>query len=293
MTDNTESAQSDQAPPTDQPDQAPPTLDDVQNSKDEGAFWSHYTNMRSRMGNSLSIPSDDASAEVKNAFLQKVMNKVPDLVLKPGDDPDSQQAFYSMIGRPESADKYVVPELELPDGIDMPEEIAKSMQEVAHKHGLTQKQFEGVFSELITKEAAQAAERLSAQAEQAEQLKKDWGYAYDVNVKKALSAAHKTGAPESIVNMLQDGAASPEMMRYFHGLSSVVGAEPSQLNDMAGGSSAIDPATARERISEIMNNKQHAYWNAADPAHSQAKQRVNELYKLANPDSKILSVLGA
>lgn len=295
----TDNPAADPAPPADQPwwhgrmpDEIA-ALDDVQNSKDEASFWDQYKNMRSRMGNSLSIPGEDASGEVRQKFLDKIRQKVPDLILRPGDDPESQQAFYSMIGRPESADKYKMPDLDIPEGVSMSDDIGKNAAAIAHKYGLTQKQFEGVIGEMLGAEIQSAAAGVAQQKEGMTKLANEWGYAFDVNSKRAVMAAEKTGAPESLIEMMNDGTASAEMVRYFHGLAKVIGSEPNEITSGNKHGNAIDPLTAEEKISEIMNNKNHAFWNPADPAHESAKARMSELYRLKNPGNQVVSIVGS
>lgn len=268
-------------------------LDDVQNSKDESVFWDQYKNLRSRIGNSVSIPSEDASAEDRQAFIDKLTKKVPDLVVKPGDDPDSQAAFYQMMGRPEAPDKYAAPELEAVDGVEINDEYVDRIRKAAHKSGLSQKQFESLYSDIIGSDIERVSNSIQETEKALSELKSEWGYAFDVNAQRAITAAKNTGAPEHLVEMLEGGTASADMMRYFNGLAKQLGSEPSQLNSMANGNDAIDPDTARERISEIMNNKSHAYWNPADPAHDTAKKKVSDLYRKANPDNKPVSIVGS
>lgn len=266
-------------------------LEDVQTAKSEEAFWDSYTNMRSKFGSSLSIPSEDASATDREAFIKKLQAKVPELVMKPGDDADSQSAFYQMMGRPESADKYAAPDLDVPEGVTVEDAAITQMQAAAHKHGLTQKQFEGMYSELMGSQIASSAESVNAQKEAMAELHNEWGYAFDANSQRAITAAEKTNAPESLVGMMKDGSASAELMRYFSGLAKQIGAEPNQIAGM-NNADVMTPATADERISEIMNNKAHAYWNQSDPGHAAAKARMRELHKIRTPNNQIVSNVG-
>lgn len=69
----------------------------------------------------------------------------------PGENatPDDWNKFYNQLGRPESADKYTLPEdVKAFDGFDLDGE-KKIFSELAHKNGLTQKQAEGLFKDYI------------------------------------------------------------------------------------------------------------------------------------------------
>jgi len=91
---------------------------EVRDSKSEDSFWEQMSNMRSMMGQSIRVPTDDASKEDKAAFNQRLMEKVPNLMQKPdADNADVMDAFYNQMGRPEEAAKYDAPELSAPEGI--------------------------------------------------------------------------------------------------------------------------------------------------------------------------------
>lgn len=66
--------------------------------------------------------------------------------------PDEEwDQFYSKIGRPESSDKYTLPEdIEVHEGFDIAEE-KKTFTEIAHKSGITQKQAEKLFKNYVEK----------------------------------------------------------------------------------------------------------------------------------------------
>lgn len=267
-------------------------LDDVQNSKDERAFWGQYQNLRSKIGNSISIPSEDASAEDRQAFYGKLASKVPGLAVKPGDDPESVEAFYNSMGRPKSADKYSTPELDVPEGVELNSDIMDTLRPIAHKNGLTDTQFKAIYTELANGSIQAAAESANAEKAAQAELKQKWGAAFDVNSIRALKVAKDTGAPDFLVEAIEAGTAPTTMLEYFSGLAKTMGSEPNQMNSMHGSGSIMDPATAGEKISEIMNNPKHAYWNKSDPANAAAVARMTELYRIKNPDNKVVATLG-
>ncbi|MCK5714796.1 MAG: hypothetical protein KAH64_02455, partial [Nitrosomonadaceae bacterium] len=63
--------------------------DEVQNSSGPEQFWQRITSHRQHIGQSIRIPSDEASADDMNAFYDKLQKRVPNLMPVPDiDDPD-------------------------------------------------------------------------------------------------------------------------------------------------------------------------------------------------------------
>jgi len=132
-------------------DSLPETIkdwDEVKNAKDSDSFWTQMSNMRSMMGQSIRIPTQEASADVLKEFDERLMSKVPSLMRKPDFEDDAvMDSFYQQMGRPEEKEKYVAPELEAPEGIILDETLAGNFKDIAFKNGLTQKQYEGVVKD--------------------------------------------------------------------------------------------------------------------------------------------------
>lgn len=77
---------------------------------------------------------------------QRMLGKVPDgYVQLPGDDPERAEAFYAAIGRPESAEGYAFPEIDLPDGYEVQETLLEGFRQTAFQLGLTPQQVGGLY----------------------------------------------------------------------------------------------------------------------------------------------------
>ena len=76
------------------------------NVKDLPDLFNQFENAQKAMGNSLFLPREDATADDQQKFYDKVIEKVPGLVRKPGDDAESQAQFWQSMGRPEKAEDY-------------------------------------------------------------------------------------------------------------------------------------------------------------------------------------------
>jgi len=79
---------------------------------------------------------------------QRMLGKSPDGYIRmPGDDesPEEFNAFYTALGRPEGADGYELPDMEMPEGFTIKEELLGGLRGKAHELGLTPKQVGGLY----------------------------------------------------------------------------------------------------------------------------------------------------
>ena len=255
---------------------------EVSDSKSEESFWEQMSNMRSMMGQSIRIPTDDASKEDKAAFNQRLMDKVPNLMQKPDvDNVDVMDAFYNQMGRPEEAEKYNAPELTAPEGIVIQDELADSFKGIAHKHGLSQKQYEGVIKDYTASSVEIAQGQLEEQQNSMKGLNDEWGMKFDGNMEKAEAVRIKY-FNDVVPNLATAGA---DTVKAFANIADRFGKEGSSnlIEETREHTNVVAPIEAQERLNEILSNKEHAYWDAHDPTHQQAVDKVVELTKQANP----------
>lgn len=255
---------------------------EVRDSKSEDSFWEQMSNMRSMMGQSIRIPTDDASKEDKDAFNQRLMEKVPNLMQKPdADNADVMDAFYSQMGRPEESGKYNAPELSAPEGIILQDGLADSFKGIAYKHGLSQKQYEGVVKDYTASTVEVAQAQLNGQMDAMKELNNEWGMKFDGNMEKAEAVRVKY-FNDVIPNLAMAGA---DTVKAFTNIAERFGSEGSQnlIEETREHTNVVAPSEAQERLNEILNNKDHDYWDAHAPAHQQAVDKVVTLTKQANP----------
>lgn len=256
---------------------------EVKEAKDADSFWNQMQNMRSFMGQSIRIPGEDASKEDKAAFNTRLQEKVPTLMPRPDEDNDEvMQAFYNQMGRPAEAKAYKVPELTAPDGIVLQEGLPESFKPIAYRHGLNQKQYEGVVKDYTNSTVEQAQAQLAEHQAGMKALNDEWGMKYDPNIEKAEAIRSKY-FKDVIPNLNLAGA---DTIKAFTRIADRFGQEGAQElieSTRTEHSNAVAPAEAQERLTEILSNSDHAYWDAHDPAHKQAVDKVLQLTKMANP----------
>lgn len=261
--------------------------DEVKNSDSSEKFWGQMVNMRSRMGQSVRIPGDDAGDDDKAEFYKKIQEKVPGLMVAPDFEKEETLAdFYGRSGRPTESKGYKVPEFKDSMGRDIPGldlTIAETLKESAFKAGVSQKKFTEMVSALVNPTIAKYEENLAAAKKGQEELATEWGTAFDRNSKIVKTFLDLTDAPESLVKAMESGGIGKTAMTWFHKMATQSLNKGSGFQEDISNKAVMTPGEATLRISEIRNNKQHPYNNKQDPGHKAAMKTVRELYLLKNP----------
>lgn len=264
----------------------PPELKDspgLKDVKDVASLAKQFLDQQTHLGNSIRIPGPDAGDVDRKSFRDKLLAKVPDLIPVPNpDDPELMSALYRRFGQPEKPEGY-----EPPEGVN-PEDV-EQFREIAHKAGLTKKQFNQLVSDLAEYNGkASQMEKINIE-NGVKALRQEWGIAFEDRVSQVQKALVATGAPKDIQEAVKSGAVGPETMKWLHGIYKQLGAEGINLAGSGPGSPETSgrfaPAEAMSRINEIMNNKQHPYWVSDSPLHAAAVQEMVRLTEMAYPDT--------
>ena len=190
--------------------------------------------------------------------------------------------IYNYLGKPETPDAYEV----AVDGNIITEEAANSYKDVAHKLNLTPQQASGIleyYKGLATSTQENAVQEIEHQREQVENdLKKEWGQAYEQKISSAGQVIKEYGNPEMLEWQLADGTKlgnHPEFIKAFANIADFrqsVTSEDTISNTTS--SSAMTPAEAQAEVNAIMANPKDPYWDKNSISHRQQIERVQELY---------------
>jgi len=198
-------------------------------------------------------------------------------------NPSEEQlsAIYNYLGKPESADAYEF----AVDGNVITEEVATSYKDVAHKLNLTPKQASGIldyYKGLADSSQQQAGQQMELQREEVENnLKKEWGQAYDQKIAGAGQVINQFGSPEMLEWQLADGTKlgnHPEFIKAFANIADFrqsVTSEDTITN--ATSSRAMTPKEAQAEIDSIMSSSEYTDRKNV-VARTRAIERVQELY---------------
>lgn len=188
--------------------------------------------------------------------------------------PEEVAAFYSKLGRPESAEKY---DWKVPDGYTSIEENFKKFKELCFGLGMSNKQVSGVFDGWLQSvkdiETAQAAELAKIKQANFDALS-------DANV-WGDKAADKISVLQKKLGTINDGKALAKLQAA--GLDSdadillmlenvLADADGSRMAQAASGGK-----TAAEEIAELQKNP--AYTNPNHPEHNKVVARINDLFQ--------------
>ena len=198
-------------------------------------------------------------------------------------NPSEEQlsAIYNYLGKPESADAYEF----AVDGNVITEEVATSYKDVAHKLNLTPQQASGIldyYKGLADSSQEQAGQQMELQREEVENnLKKEWGQAYDQKIAGAGQVINQFGSPEMLEWQLADGTKlgnHPEFIKAFANIADFrqsVTSEDTITN--ATSSRAMTPKEAQSEIDSIMASSEYTDRKNV-VARTRAIERVQELY---------------
>lgn len=264
------------------------TWDEVKNSDSPEKFWQQMTNHREFLGQSIRVPSAEAGAEDRQAFYKKLQERVPELIVKPSpDDEAGINALYNMLGRPEKPEEYPIPKVEPPQGtnITLNNEPIEAFRGIAHKYGLTKKQFEGIVTEMSKGNIEQAVVIQQQRDADLQSLRTEWGAAFDQRLNQVKELSKKTGAPPVFQDALSKMLVDANTLKWLHSVAeSLQGREPKSGSDM-NNTNVLTPVEAQAQIDEMYNNKDHPWWTPSHPSHKAAVQRMLELRKLADPNA--------
>ena len=237
-----------------------------------------FVETKAMVGNSVRIPTADAGEEARTEFQNQILEKAPNLMLKPNfDNKEQSRQFYETLGMPQTSDQYEAPTLNVPDGVHVETAAMERMKGIAHKHGLTKAQYEGVVSDYMTGEIDSAKLNVDKESADTAALKDKWGMAHADRMDIVAATAAATNAPEIVLKAAKDGTLSGEMSEWLHGISTQIGDEGVNFHRQNMSSMVLTPGEASQQLADIMGNKEHAYF---DPQSSGNQEAIKKVVKL-------------
>ena len=219
--------------------------------KDVGALARAYRDLAAWQGRAIALPQEDDAA--------------------------GWARLWDRLGRPKGADGYGAPDF--PAGVQMTPEQVQRLAAVAHKHGLSDKQFRGLFAELagivLQDQSGQIQSRRRAAMAARAALEDAWGPRFDGHAEIARRAMRALGFPESL-------AANPKLLERFHAAGVKLG-EDAVLGRAASGSD-LAAADARRAIEGIRADGGHPFNDARHPGHEDAVSAMQKLYQAIHPE---------
>ena len=212
--------------------------------------------------------------------------KVP---LPKGDnDTEGWDRLYASLGRPESPDKYEVKKPVVPADIplDYDEGEEKFWRELAHKNGLSAKQFGNMWDTGIKarmdKVIAWKQESVGAKAKAEDTLKREWGQNYEANLNVAKAAFRQYADPDFAQYLDETGLGNdPRFTRAYYKIGKAMGGttrlQGAPKANVTGGD--ID-----QQIMEYRTKFNAELMDGSHPSHDHHVRHLTRLFEARHGD---------
>jgi len=207
---------------------------------------------------------------------------------KPETDEDWNNA-YAFLGKPETIEGYeYTPNEELPDEIQLNEQMATSFKEVAHEIGLNPNQYKKLMSSYMAmneqgfkeRKEQMDAELLASEKE----LKETWGQAYDQNIEMARNIVKKYDNGGKLTKLLETPFNGSSLGNNPVLLNMLANVAKSTMEDggLVGRGAGIPTSEDLEtELGKLINHP--AYLDGNNPEHKQIAKQVSNIYKKLYP----------
>ena len=206
---------------------------------------------------------------------------------KEAGDPKAWDAIYNKLGRPETADKYVLP---IPKGDDGT--FANTLKPWLHEAGVTQAGATKLAEKWNAFQAAQAnavkAQQDQRDTAQVQELKLAWGSEYDTRAALVDKAAETFGMTQAQVTALKTTLGPKGAMEFLYNIGAKIGVEDAVVPGMGGSTPSFNqmtPDMAKAEISRLKHDRDFArVMTGSDPkAKMDARRELERLHQIAYP----------
>jgi hypothetical protein len=198
-----------------------------------------------------------------------------------GASPEEMSAYLAKIGRPEKPDGYEMPV----EGADP--EFVKWARESFHEAGIPSKSAKTMVDKwqqfVAGKQAAAEQERQGRFASESDQLRREWGAAFEDKSAIVDKAVREFGLGPNELTALRDAWGPHKAMTFFEKIGSGLG-ESSFITGggrTSGFSGAMTPDQARGEIKNLQ--KDSGFISKYVGGDSEAKRKMEQLHQWAYP----------
>lgn len=222
-----------------------------------------------------------------HANLEKLLGheKVP--IPKGDDDVEGWNRFSKALGIPDKAEGYGLPDAQLPEGVGELGFDKNKFAELAHSHKLTPAQAKGLWESYTKMTSESYAKVMRDQESQMDnvinQLRGEWGDAYDTNVELGQMVINKfADNPEMNDYVTAALSKDPQGIKFLAKLGDQFA--ENQIGEFQMKKFSLGPEQAIEEIDKITRDMSHPYNdpNATPKEHEAAIDYVNSLYIAAS-----------
>lgn len=194
--------------------------------------------------------------------------------------------LYKQIGRPETPDKYQVPEFKFEEGLEVKQELVDKAKLHFHKIGLTPQQAKGILEYYFTIENERFKDtRTSSSAEVTaaeEAMKKQFGKDYDVKVSQAKALLQRFDTDGTMASFLNESKLGNDA-RMLKFLASVADKFKEDSTGSTGGLGMSLPTTEKAKLDIAAMKSDSDFMEKFIKGEKWAVDKWNELHRLAFP----------
>ena len=255
----------------------------LKNVKDTTTLVKNYINAQKMIGNSIRIPRQDDPQEMKDSFFAKLKD-VPGIVKlpTPGNKAE-QEALFSAMGRPMTADGY---KIEPPEGAAISDDVSNAFKGLAHQIGLSQNQVKAVADFQFKLEAAARVQNEEEVKQTKEILSQEWGKDYDnrINAVKELLNTYSNKFPEHAASLADNRLINNPVVLLMAAELAKTYKEKGLITESNNLKFGLTPEEAREKISEVRQNPElyKAYTDDRHPNHKAIVEKMQQYYNAAH-----------
>lgn len=197
---------------------------------------------------------------------------------------DDWKQVYRKLGQPEKLEDY---KIKAPKDSSLDEDFVKQFSENAFKAGVLPKQAEqllGWYHQAVQADVEKQKQTVEHQGQQVvQELKKEWGMAFNEKIMRAQSAVKEFGGDELVTFLNETGLGNnPVLVKLFAKLGDLTKEDNVPGRERAQG--AMTPSEAMEKARNIMADKEHPFNIVNHPNHEKALAEMQRIYELAYPD---------
>ena len=194
--------------------------------------------------------------------------------------------FFSAAGRPDTHDKYGMPELKLEEGVKVDEAQMGEFKKLFHEAGLTDAQFKkvvgGYFDKAVNPQIkAQREAEATSRTQLEAALKSEWGRDFDNKAKIAEMALNKFADADMLAHMQSTGLMKhPGLAKFLHNVGSKM-LESSALGKDGSGAAGNLPQNlvAQQQIETMKNDRD--FQKRFQSGDRNARAQWDEAHRLA------------
>lgn len=209
--------------------------------------------------------------------------------------PEEWQKVFNKLGVPEKIEEY---SLSIDEKLGLDKEFSEEYKKQAHALGVlphqAQKLIEWAGGHSKASVEAQMKRFEQEQTAGLENLKKEWGQAYESKLGQAVAVVQKFG-DDNLRNYLEKTKLGNDvnLIKMLAAVGEKLNTEGVIVNPGTSSNRINTPEQAMSEINKIMGDRNHPYYDKTHPSHKAAVEEMATLFKQAHPSARQLNIKGS